>query len=92
MSNDEPGEENIKMIPPSNTDSVGNTDMDGSEKIVELINSSEVKVMKEGVKDFIDVDIENLDEGKVYSIEYQDDIYGVEKLTDGRIIFYEVVD
>ncbi len=92
MSSNEPGEENVKTIPQSNIGSVDNMNMDGSEKIAELVLSSKVKVMTSGVKDFIDVDIKNLDEGKVYHIEYQDNVYGVEKLSDGKIAFYEVID
>jgi hypothetical protein len=92
MSDNELGEENVKTIPPSNTGSVDRLNMDSSEKIAELVHSSIVKVMTSGAKDFIDVDIENLDEGEVYRIEYQDNVYGVEKLSDGKITFYEVVD
>ena len=92
MSSNELGEENAKTIPPSNTGSVDNMSMGSSEKIAELVLSPKVKVMTVGVKDFIDVDIKNLDEGKIYHIEYQDNVYGVEKLSDGKITFYEVVD
>jgi hypothetical protein len=92
MSSNEPGEENVKTIPPSNTGSVDNISMDSSEKTAELVHSPKVKVMTSGAKDFIDVDIENLGEGEVYRIEYQDNVYGVEKLSDGKITFYEVVD
>ncbi len=92
MSSNDLGEENVKTMPPSNTGSVDNMNMDSSEKIAELALSSKVKVMTSGAKDFIDVDIENLDVGEVYRIEYQDNVYGVEKLSDGKITFYEVVD
>jgi hypothetical protein len=92
MSSNEPGEENVKTMPPSNTDSVDNTNIGSSEKMVELVHSSKVKVMTFGVKDFINVDIKNLDEGTVYHVEYQDNAYGVEKLSDGKITIYEVVD
>ena len=92
MSSNEPGEENVKTMPPSNTGSEDNMNMGSSEKIAELVHSSIVKVMTSGAKDFIDVDIENLDEGKIYRIEYQHNIYGVEKLSDGKITFYEVID
>lgn len=92
MSDNEPGEENVKTIPPSNTGNADRLNMDSSEKIAELVPSSKVKVITSGVKDFIDVDIENLEEDKVYHIEYQDNVYGVEKLSDGKITFYEVVD
>ncbi len=92
MSSNESGEENVKTMPPSNIGGVDNMKMDSSEKIAELVLSSKVKVMTSGVKDFIDVDVKNLDEGKVYRIEYQDNVYGVEKLSDGKITFYEVVD
>lgn len=92
MSSNDSGDENVKTIPPSNVGSVDNINMGSSEKIAELVLSSKVKVMTSGVKDFIDVDIKNLDEGKVYHIEYQDNIYGVEKLSDGKITFYEVID
>lgn len=92
MSSNEPGEENVKTMPPSNTDSVVNTNNGSSEKMAELVHSSKVKVMTSGAKDFIDVDITNLDEGTVYHIEYQDNAYGVEKLSDGKITIYEVVD
>lgn len=91
MSSNESGGENVNMMPTTNNDSVGDVVMDGSEKIAELLNSTKVKVLKEGIKDFIDIDTENLEEGKVYSIEYQGDNYGIEKLSDGKIIFYEAV-
>ena len=92
MSSNEAGEENARTMPPSNTGSVDNMKTDSSEKIAELVHSSKVKVMTSGAKDFIDVDIKNLDEGKIYHIEYQDNAYGVEKLADGKITIYEVVD
>ena len=92
MSDNELGEENVKTIPQSNTGSVDSMKMDSSEKIAELVLSPNVRVMTSGVKDFIDVEAKNLDEGKVYRVEYQDNLYGVEKLSDGKIAFYEVVD
>ena len=92
MSSHESGEEIVKTIPPSNTGSVDNIKMDSSEKSAELVLSPKVKVMTSGGKDFIDVEVKLLDEGKVYRVEYQDNVYGVEKLSDGKIAFYEVVD
>ena len=92
MSSNDSVEENVKTIPPSNTGSLDNKNMGSSEKIAELVLSSKVKVMTSGAKDFIDVEVKNLDEGKVYRIEYQDNVYGVEKLSDGKITIYEVVD
>ena len=62
------------------------------EKKVDLVNSPEVQVMKEKEKDFIDIDLKHLDEGKFYRVEYERDVYAVEKLTDGKIAFYEVVE
>jgi predicted small secreted protein len=66
--------------------------MDDSEKIVNLVDSSKVQVMSENGKYLIDVDIENLDEGKYYRVDYQGDVYGIEKLDDGQLVFYEVMD
>ncbi|MDF2736828.1 MAG: hypothetical protein K0S93_684 [Nitrososphaeraceae archaeon] len=63
-----------------------------SEKKVDLVNSSEVQVMKEKDKDFIDIDVNRLEEGKFYRVEYEGDVYAVEKVTDGKIAFYEVVE
>jgi hypothetical protein len=63
-----------------------------SEKKVDLVNSSEVQVMKEKEKDFIDIDVQRLEEGKYYRVEYEGDVYAVEKLTDDKIVFYEVVE
>lgn len=65
---------------------------DTSEKIVDLVNEPEVQIMKEGEKDFINVEIENLQEGKFYRVEYEGDVYGIEKQDDGKIILYEVVE
>ena len=77
----------------SNTDTVGNNqNMDDSEKMVNLVDSSKVQVMSENGKYLIDVDIENLDEGKYYRVDYQGDVYGIEKLDDGQLVFYEVMD
>ena len=70
------------------------TDMsiDASEKTVDLVNSPEVQVMKEGEKDFIDIDFKKLEKGKFYRVEYEGDVYGVEKQEDGKIAYYEVVE
>ncbi len=65
---------------------------DTSEKIVDLVNSPEVQIMKEGEKDFIDIDFKNLEKGKFYRVEYEGDVYGVEKQDDGKIAYYEVVE
>ena len=65
---------------------------DTSEKKVDLVNEPEVQIMKEGEKDFINVEIENLQEGKSYRVEYEGDVYGIEKQSDGKIILYEVVE
>ena len=92
MSSIDSGEENVKTIPQSNTGSVDNMKMDSSEKMAELVPSPKVQVMTSGAKDIIDVEVKTLDEGIVYRIEYQDSVYGVEKLSDGKIAFYEVVD
>ena len=48
--------------------------------------------MKEAGKDYIDIDIENIKEGKFYRIIYHGDTYCIEKLKDGQIAFYEVVE
>jgi hypothetical protein len=63
-----------------------------SEKKVDLVNSSEVQVMKEEGRDFIDIDVNRLEEQKIYRVEYEGDVYAVEKLADGKIVFYEVVE
>jgi hypothetical protein len=63
-----------------------------SEKKVDLVNSSEVQVMKEKEKDFIDIDVQRLEQGKFYRVEYEGDVYAVEKSTDDKIVFYEVVE
>jgi hypothetical protein len=63
-----------------------------SEKNVDLVNSSEVQVMKEKGRDFIDIDVNRLEEQKFYRVEYEGDVYAIEKLTNGKIVFYEVVE
>lgn len=63
-----------------------------SEKKADLVNSSEVQVMKEKGRDFIDIDVNSLEEQKFYRVEYEGDVYAVEKLTNGKIVFYEVVE
>ena len=63
-----------------------------SEKKADLVNSSEVKVMKEKGMDFIDINVNHLEEQKFYRVEYEGDVYAVEKSADGKIIFYEVVE
>lgn len=63
-----------------------------SEKKVNLVNSSEVQVMKEKGRDFIDIDVNHLEEQKFYRVEYEGDVYAIEKLTNGKIVFYEVVE
>ena len=62
------------------------------EKKVDLVNSPEVQVMKEKEKDFIDIDLKHLEEEKFYRVEYEGDVYAIEKLTDVKIAFYEVVE
>ena len=63
-----------------------------SEKKVDPVNSFEVQVMKEKEKDFIDIDVQRLEQGKFYRVEYEGDVYAVEKSTDDKIVFYEVVE
>ena len=63
-----------------------------SEKKADLLNSSEVQVMKENGKDFIDIDINRLEKGKYYRVEYEGDVYAVEKSADDKIVLYEVVE
>ena len=63
-----------------------------SEKKADLVNSSEVQVMKEKGKDFIDIDVNRLEEQKFYRVEYEGDVYAVEKSANGKIVFYEVVE
>jgi hypothetical protein len=93
MSNNMPENEKAENMSQSNTDTVGNNqNMDDSEKMVNLVDSSKVQVMSENGKYLIDVDIENLDEGKYYHVDYQGDVYGIEKLDDGQLVFYEVMD
>ena len=77
----------------SNIDTTkGYSSTDTSRKTVDLINSLEVQVMKEkDGNDFIDIDLEHLDEGKFYRVEYQGDVYSIEKLSNGNLAFYEVV-
>ena len=48
--------------------------------------------MKEKGKDFIDIDVNRLEEQKFYRVEYEGDVYAVEKSADGKIAFYEVVE
>ncbi|HXS59465.1 MAG TPA: hypothetical protein VN703_01470 [Candidatus Sulfopaludibacter sp.] len=71
---------------------LGSSEIDTKEKIVDLVNSPKVHVMKEAGKDYIDIDIEHLDVGKYYRVEYQGILYGIEKQGDGQIAFYEVID
>jgi hypothetical protein len=59
---------------------------------VDLVNSSEVQVMKEKERDFIDIDVNRLEEQKFYRVEYEGDVYAIEKLSDDKIVFYEVVE
>jgi hypothetical protein len=59
---------------------------------VDLVNSSEVQVMKEKGRDFIDIDVNRLEEQKFYRVEYEGDVYAIEKLIDGKIVFYEVIE
>lgn len=46
--------------------------------------------MKE--KDFIDINLKHIEEEKYYRVEYDENVYCVEKLSDGKITFYEVVE
>ncbi len=79
-------------MPQPSTYGAGNSAMDTNEKIVDLVNSPEVKVMVEGKRDFIDMDIDHMDKGKYYRVEYEGDVYGVEKQPNNKITLYEVID
>ena len=65
---------------------------DTSEKTVDLVNEPEVQILKEGDKDFINVEIKNLPIGKVYRVEYEGDVYGIEKQSDSKLVLYEVIE
>ncbi len=69
-----------------------NQNMDNSEKIANMVNSSKVQLMGENGKGLIDEDIENLDGGKFYRVDCQGDVYGIEKLDGGQLVFYEAID
>ena len=85
--------EDIDTMSQSNIEKeAGDSSMDSGDKTVDIINSLEVQVMKEDGKDFIDIDFENLDEGSFYRVEYQGDVYSIEKLANGNLAFYEVID
>jgi hypothetical protein len=84
--------ENNPDMHSTDMDKLGSSHIDISEKIVHLTGSPKVQVMKEGGKDYIDVDIGHLEEGIYYYVEYQGGAYGIEKLSDGQVAFYEVVD
>jgi len=93
MSNNISGNEDEGIMQKPNTNKgESGSNVDTSEKKVDLVNSSEVQVMKEKEKDFIDIDLKHLEVGKYYRVEYEGDVYGVEKLDDGKIAFYEVVE
>ena len=61
-----------------------------SDKKVDIVNSPEVQIMKDGEKDFINIDFKNLEKGKYYRVEYEGDVYGVEKQNESKISIYEV--
>ncbi len=84
--------ENEIDVSQSNSTKLGNAEIDTSEKVVDLIDSPKVHVIQEAGKDYMDIDIEHLDEGKFYHVVYHGDVYGIEKLADGQIAFYEVID
>jgi hypothetical protein len=65
---------------------------DTSEKTVDLVNEPEVQILKEGEKDFINVEIKSLQVGKFYRVEYEGDVYGIEKQSDDKLVLYEVVE
>ena len=86
------GNENNPDIQSTDMDKLSTSPLDVSEKIVHLTGSPKVHVMKEAGKDYIDIDIEHLEEGIYYHVEYQGDAYGIEKQSDGQVAFYEVID
>ena len=93
MPNNMPENEEAGNKSQFNMDTVGNNqNIDDSEKIVNLVNSPKIQVMSDNGKDLIDVDIEHIDEGKYYRVDYQGEVYGIEKLDDGQLVFYEVMD
>jgi hypothetical protein len=65
---------------------------DTSEKTVDLVDEPEVQILKEGDKDFINAEIKNLPVGKVYRVEYEGDVYGIEKQSDSKLVLYEVIE
>jgi hypothetical protein len=65
---------------------------DTSEKTVDLVNEPELQILKEGEKDFINVEIKNLLVGKVYRVEYEGDVYGIEKQSDSKLVLYELIE
>ncbi len=65
---------------------------DNSKKTVDLVNESAVQILKEWQQDFINIDIKNLQENKFYRVEYEGDVYPVEKQSDDKLFLYEVVE
>jgi hypothetical protein len=84
--------ENKSGEPRFDPSKLGTSKPDLSEKMVNLIDSNKVQSIKESGKEYIDIDIEHLEQGKFYHVLYHGDDYGIEKLPDGEIAFYEVID
>ena len=84
--------ENRNGEPQFDPSKLGTSKPDLSEKMVNLIDSTKVQSIRESGKEYIDIDIEHLEQGKFYHVSYRGDDYGIEKLSDGEIAFYEVID
>ena len=53
---------------------------------------SEITVKKDDSKEYIEFDIKNMIKDKLYSVEYQNELQLVKKISDDKIVFYDVVE
>lgn len=64
----------------------------GERKEITFIESPEVRIIPNEDGNVIDVDVDHLQSGNFYRVNYLGDNYAVEKRPDGKLAFYEVLD
>ena len=50
-----------------------------------------ITVKKDSEKEYIEYDLDKMQLDKIYIINYQNDIYAMQKIKDDHVIFYDVI-
>ena len=62
------------------------------EKIITIKDDEKVSIAKEDGLEFIKIDTQKMEIGKLYNVNYQNQKYLVKRTDDSKLVFYDVIE